>query len=437
MSSIGENVDDRISRLPEDTLSHILSLMPTKCAVRTSVLSKKWRFSWMLVTNLDFDYTVKHSVNGLDSFSKFVDRVLSNCKTSRLQLFRLRFCDKVVSKSRVSSWIDKAVRLDVRELDMQVVPFELPLSLLTCKTLTNLRLDFSGSKHDGWECASSVNLPCLKTLDIVVYTNPFVNVFKLIHGCPVLESLSLEVKFSDNTGDYVFDIPTLKQLKLILVTCGYAVNSVVLNVPNLEHLSVGGMLGSCFVVNDLPPSVEVLVSFDCVVSYECTMLDLWSQFMRGISGVKSLTIQEVLSSSPLPVFQNLKRLDLKSFWYSGEVVKCCPALEHLSIEKSGKYCWGESCWFEPKLVPACMLTNLTTINFTTRTWQTCDMEFLAYVLANAEVLKTVTVTWESGSVEEERRLCTKLTELPTASRSCEIHFQGASGPRVVKAATGH
>ncbi|KAJ0633862.1 putative F-box domain-containing protein [Helianthus annuus] len=60
MSSIAENVDDLLSMLPEEIISHILSLMPTKYAVQTSVLSKKWRYIWMFVTNLDFDYTSSH-----------------------------------------------------------------------------------------------------------------------------------------------------------------------------------------------------------------------------------------------------------------------------------------------------------------------------------------------------------------------------------------
>ncbi|KAM0017032.1 putative F-box domain-containing protein [Helianthus debilis subsp. tardiflorus] len=58
MSSISENVDDRLSMLPEDILALILSLMPTKYAVQTSILSKRWRYTWTFVTNLDFDYTM-------------------------------------------------------------------------------------------------------------------------------------------------------------------------------------------------------------------------------------------------------------------------------------------------------------------------------------------------------------------------------------------
>ncbi|KAI7742257.1 hypothetical protein M8C21_033990, partial [Ambrosia artemisiifolia] len=83
MSSIGdENIEDRLSNLPEDTLSHILSLMPTKFAVRTSILSKRWRYTWMLVTNLYFDDI--HPVYNKKVLSKFVDRVMENCKLSQL-----------------------------------------------------------------------------------------------------------------------------------------------------------------------------------------------------------------------------------------------------------------------------------------------------------------------------------------------------------------
>ncbi|GJU49497.1 ARID DNA-binding domain-containing protein [Tanacetum coccineum] len=41
--------------LPEDILSQILSLMLTKFAVRTSILSKRWRYTWALIHSLDFD----------------------------------------------------------------------------------------------------------------------------------------------------------------------------------------------------------------------------------------------------------------------------------------------------------------------------------------------------------------------------------------------
>jgi hypothetical protein len=60
------------SKLSEPHLiSHILSFLPTRDAVRTSVLSKKWLDNWTFITKLDFD-------DGLYSDST---RICTHCKS--------------------------------------------------------------------------------------------------------------------------------------------------------------------------------------------------------------------------------------------------------------------------------------------------------------------------------------------------------------------
>lgn len=99
---------------------------------------------------------------------------------------------------------------------------ELPSGLFTLKSLKLLKLhanDFQFDVVDALKFPSSVNLPSLKTLDIYSLGKPPVNAFKLIHGCPILENLSLTVSWCSDEEEYVFNIPTLKRLKLDTPDC--------------------------------------------------------------------------------------------------------------------------------------------------------------------------------------------------------------------------
>lgn len=114
---------DRISELPDSLINLILSFLPTKCVISTSVLSKRWRYIWTSVPVLELEfprtpelkeYTTREAerVRELYSsqhqrFMNFVDNKLSlHHETRDIKKFyldcRYHFYHQ---KSRVEEWL--------------------------------------------------------------------------------------------------------------------------------------------------------------------------------------------------------------------------------------------------------------------------------------------------------------------------------------------
>ncbi|KAJ0669110.1 putative leucine-rich repeat domain superfamily [Helianthus annuus] len=186
-------------------------------------------------------------------------------------------------KNRIKSFFELPLRLNIREPDICVIQSELPLSVFVCKTLTDLRLEPSAFDFKGWEFPSTIYLPCLKSLDVVGCQNPHV-----INGCPVLESLSLEVSCNDEEN-FILNIPTLKRLKLICRSGYSTVNDkIILRVPKLEYLFVDGVLCSLFEMEDMPSLV--VASIACL---HITFDFMWADSLNKLRGVQNLSIEKV------------------------------------------------------------------------------------------------------------------------------------------------
>lgn len=157
---IAENmrVVDRLSGLPDCIIHHILSLMDTKHAVQTCVLSKRWRDLWTYVRSLCFDYS---SFGSWGLFKAFVNNVMKRRKSVRLGKLKL-VCGDTVRVEFVERVFEYAKSLGVQEIDTDVIGelhrhyashstfyFDSDEDLSTTSTeeaLSYLTIDFEGFK---------------------------------------------------------------------------------------------------------------------------------------------------------------------------------------------------------------------------------------------------------------------------------------------------
>ncbi|KAK9269655.1 hypothetical protein L1049_001433 [Liquidambar formosana] len=218
-SHIVDEGEDRISNLPDSVLHHILSFLPTKYAVGTCILSKRWQFMWTSISNIDFCDFMFYSCEKkysfpleTTSFSNCVERVLILRDASIIKKFRLR-CFASIDASHVHTWISAAIRHGVQELELSThsTNIALPYCLFICESLTILKLG-SGSIL---KVPTSIYFPNLKTfhLDQVTFIDDL-STQKLFSNCPVLQELSLTECVWNNIKSTTIRVPSLKRLTI-------------------------------------------------------------------------------------------------------------------------------------------------------------------------------------------------------------------------------
>ncbi|CAK7324306.1 unnamed protein product [Dovyalis caffra] len=214
--SSSENVD-RFSDLPDSIIHKILCLVDLKCAVQTCVLSKRWRFLWTSLTELNFNGTCMDFMNFL-TFNRFVSRVLATRDDSnlyRVQLYSTwsphhSLLDMVI-KYAVSHHIQNMV---INYGHSAIRSFSLPPAFLTCQSLKTLQLSGFNLKAFG------VALPNLISLSLshCSFTYPS-DIDDPFASCLNLKNLSL--RFCSFLSSKVLKISGFQLLDLEILGLGY------------------------------------------------------------------------------------------------------------------------------------------------------------------------------------------------------------------------
>ena len=157
-----DSEEDRISQLPDEILSYILSFLTLKEVVVTGVLSRRWMDMWAFATRLHFDHKMpwldidriamkekdagqawitarKLKATIRDRFVKQVHRVLKQHKSPTIEEFRVCVELDENFKTDIDEWLKFALTRRVQRLELYMAWHH--IGLLPCsRRLYNLVL---------------------------------------------------------------------------------------------------------------------------------------------------------------------------------------------------------------------------------------------------------------------------------------------------------
>ncbi|XP_071705196.1 FBD-associated F-box protein At3g52670-like [Rutidosis leptorrhynchoides] len=263
---------DRLSSLPDDIINKILSYIETKDAIKTSILSSRWKYTWKSIPHFNFD---THDI--LIHYASSLSMLLMFCLPAimKKELSSVKLCFRgEVSQAFVEPIMNYAFSHNVQKMTIICSygkQIEFPLSLFISQSLKDLTL---------FECSisttikSSWDLPTLTTLhfDRVNLSN----VIPFQDG----ESTSTEVSHAKDDVEYggLFSKrPNLKNLTLS--DCNIYVDDFTIYHSQLSNFSIKNGR-SYSVVNVVAPHLKDL-----------TVVKFKGDFMISAPKLSSLTYE--------------------------------------------------------------------------------------------------------------------------------------------------
>uniref|UniRef100_A0A7N0TIQ7 F-box domain-containing protein n=1 Tax=Kalanchoe fedtschenkoi TaxID=63787 RepID=A0A7N0TIQ7_KALFE len=369
-----------LNDLPEDILRHIISFLPTTLdAVKTTLISQKWRGLWRSLTSLNFNIdtfpTHNSFIDQILRFGSFVTQTLRlRHPSAPLRSFVIRYAYVSHRYAEfVDFWIRYAVSHGASFLDVDLNK-ENYLAVVAgdleeeedgndCgAVVADEDYDSDGDEnHELWydfdfgvlgsSCVTNLKLresklllPDMTTLDIglqfgsirsllldkVYMTDQVVS--DLMSCCVNLEAL--ELSRIHGIEDVKLRSFTLTELSLKHWDLG---KSVEILAPKLSLLVMAAFEAEEYIFTDVSGLVEARITS---IYYED-----WSKVVRLLTQVQHLVVQnswfELLLSEKLLSdsfrFPNLKVLQLRTGYSKceilglGALLECCPNLETLSL----------------------------------------------------------------------------------------------------------
>ncbi|KAI9107989.1 hypothetical protein K1719_020862 [Acacia pycnantha] len=363
-------VRDRISDLPDSLLLHILSFLPAKEAVATSLLSKRWRPLWFCLPTLELH---RQDFKKFIFFHQFVDKMLKLVDLKAVKKFVFE-CEYYKSRDyfrpqKISEWINAVIINKIEHLNLHLYlknnDYELPSNIFTSKNIKVLKLN---GGVIGGSTFSRVSLCSLQVLHLkYVKFSDFRNLGILLSGCVLLKDLVIRCSLVD---------PPLYPPPL-------------LDIEGLNHL----------VTAEVPQTLRPLR-----VLSNATFLRLHTDNSRlGLD---------------IPIFYNLTYLEYEYYPYDWKttlrLLQSCPKLEILVIQT---LCSER---LEPTSnVPHCVSSNLKEFRLRNCRGRNEELKLTRYIMKNAMVLRIISIS-KTSRVTWRNKFLKKIPLCPISSANCKL-----------------
>ncbi|XP_074284660.1 F-box/LRR-repeat protein At3g59190-like [Silene latifolia] len=393
MASMDSNLKrccvDRLTSLHDDLLTRILSMLPTKDAAATQVLSKRMKQSFCCITSIDLDdspisYCVErhpHLVERFSLFESFVDNVLHKLSLFQQPLTRFRLHlggdKKILARSyykghrckkdcfpdpqptRLYTWISYPLaHCGLRELDLSFhvrnpCEYKLPPELFVSQSLEVLRLG-SNLEINNETDFLVICLPNLKLLHLHSFEladDDFVT--RLVSSCPALEDLSITYCWWSVLDCVIISSHSIRRFALVIFNYDDEMKNsdlVLIDTPNLEYFKYTGNVPHKFSFAHMNALVEAYMFIEYPLQFDTLLPSFRVQLSlaKALSNVQQLSLLGILPEifffaaelkDQLPTFHNLRFLKLGSLlnkFCSGRwdivlllILQCSPLLETL------------------------------------------------------------------------------------------------------------
>ncbi|CAK8567774.1 unnamed protein product [Lathyrus sativus] len=375
-----ERREDRISDLPNSLLEHIVSFLPTKDAIATSVLSKRWKPIWrsQIIIYLD-DSPFPDTFSFHQFFNSFI-----TMRDNTLPILSLHLKCRRRRLHYNYDFVYAAITEGIETLIIDLLqPTTLPSIVLSTKTLSVLKLRRINLNED----FQSVDLPSLKVLHLEYVIFKFIPyLHKILSGCPILQ----ELECKDLRMEMLTKMPPLGIAISNLVRASVTRKTFVgLEwLHNVEHLHM--------YMDRMPPTIRG-------VFHNLTHLELIFED-RLYADYTWTWLKNLLQNTP-----NLQTLIIHNLYMVYGDVRC------LSIKE----------WSDSEIVPECLLSHLTTCSLKNYRFINSELQFAKYIMQNSRLLNTITIqTAKDIFIDTDTKLqvSIELSSCPRISPTSKLFF---------------